>query len=128
MDPYDDAVYGSGVSTIGDPAWETTRSSMGYALTFAKRMNLLAMRPHGELASTGFCLANPTSQNGEYLVYVPQAGTSTVDLSATPGTLVVEWFRPSDGQSSAGGTVTGGAVRSFSSAFLGSDAVLYLHR
>lgn len=41
------------------------------------RTNLASARPDGELASTGFCLADP---GREYLVYLPQGGEVTVDL------------------------------------------------
>ena len=37
-------------------------------LAYANRMDLVAMKPHGEIASSGYCLANPGE---EYLVYVP---------------------------------------------------------
>ena len=40
---------------------------MGMTLAYANRMNLVAMRPR-EIASSGYCLANPGE---EYLVYVP---------------------------------------------------------
>ena len=37
-------------------------------LAYANRMNLSSMRPRGDLASSGYCLANPGE---EYLIYVP---------------------------------------------------------
>jgi hypothetical protein len=49
-----------------------------------------------------------------------------VDLSGSGGQLFVEWFDPSDGTVSDGGTVQGGGVQNFSAPFPG-DAVLYLH-
>ena len=45
-------------------------------------MNLAEMVPHGELASTDYCLANPGQ---EYLVYLPEGGEVTVDLSGEHG-------------------------------------------
>ena len=101
---------------------------MGYALTLARRLSLLAMTPRGDLASTGYCLANPSAQNGEYVVYLPDGGAANVDLSGTPGTLAYEWIVPSSGQVILAGTITGGGVRTFNSSFLQSDAVLYIHR
>jgi hypothetical protein len=56
----------------------------------------------------------------------------TVDLSASPGKLTVEWFNPSQGTSAQhdeveGATIQGGAKRTFKTPFAG-DAVLYLVR
>jgi hypothetical protein len=52
--------------------------------------------------------------------------TATVDLSAASGTLSVEWFNPSTGETTAAGTITGGANLDFTAPFSG-DAVLYTH-
>ena len=60
MDPVDET-----------PQWESSRRAMGITLTYANRMNLSTMRPRGDLASSGYCLANPGE---EYLVYVPARG------------------------------------------------------
>jgi hypothetical protein len=51
--------------------------------------------------------------------------TVTVDLSVAPDTLSVEWFNPSTGETTAAGTVTGGANQDFTAPFSG-DAVLYI--
>jgi uncharacterized protein DUF6298/collagenase-like protein with putative collagen-binding domain len=126
MDPYDGAFPTLTQYNVGDPALALVRRNLGYARTYATRMNLAAMRPRGDLASSGYCLANPIAQGAEYLVYLPTGGSVTVNLSGTPGELTVEWFNPSTGQATAGGTITGGASRSFTAPFNG-DAVLYLH-
>ena len=127
MDPYDGALpYNNDPDRRADPPWEDTRYNMGMTLAYAKRMNLLAMTPRGDLSSTGYCLANPTGASAEFLVYQPNDASFTVDLSGASGTFIVEWYQTSDRQIIAGGTVQGGAVRSF--AHLGNDAVLYLHR
>jgi hypothetical protein len=51
------------------------RVAMGETRKYAERMDLAAMVPHGELASTGYCLASP---GYEYLVYLPSGGSATV--------------------------------------------------
>jgi hypothetical protein len=79
--------------------------------------------PHGELASSKYCLAKPGS---EYLVYVP-AGSVVVDLSKAMGDLAVEWHNPANGKTAIGDTVLGGKRRGFKAPFKG-DAVLYLVR
>ena len=120
MDPYDGVVLGNRF----DPKFDPIRTSMGYTLRFATRMNLAAATPRNELASSGYCLAN-ASAGGEYLVYSPQGGEVALDLSAASGELAVEWFNPSDGSSKLAGTTSGGDKRKFSAPFK-QDAVLFV--
>ena len=120
MDPYDGSVLGS----PSDPRWEPIRRAMGRARRFAERTNLAAMRPHEELASTRFCLANPGQ---EYLVYLPDGGEVTVDLTAAAGALEVEWMHSVEGTITPGKPSSGGDKRAFKAPFSGG-AVLYLWR
>jgi hypothetical protein len=144
MDPLDDPRWKS-----SRPKFESCRRAMGHTLDYANRMNLASMAPHGELASTGYCLANPVEN---YFVYVPLDASSaesahlvgwfrdpirnlrwqfkqtvTVDLSASSGTFLVEWFNPSTGETREGAPVEGGGAHSFTAPF-GGDAVLYLRK
>lgn len=105
-----------------DPRWEPIRKSMGYTLTFANRMNLVAMMPRNDLASTKYCLANPSV---EYLVYLPEGGEVTVDLSAASGKLNVEWLNPENGKTTNSQPAKGGDSHRFKAPFDG-DAVLYI--
>ena len=89
-----------------------------------ERMNLAAMRPRNTLASTQFCLANPGQ---EYLVYLPDGGEATVDLTVAPGTFAVEWMHPVDGTLTLGEAVPGGDRRAFKAPFSG-DAVLHIRK
>jgi Family of unknown function (DUF6298)/Protein of unknown function (DUF4038) len=125
----------------GDPDWissaeqDAMRRNMGYTRTYATKINLAAMTPSSELASTGYCLAN---LGAEYLVYLPTRkrqgipiigrffrSSVVVDLRAASGEFDVEWFNPATGKAMGGGTTFGGAFRTFNSPFPG-DAVLYL--
>lgn len=132
---------------VGLPNWESTRSAMGYTLTFATRMDLAAMVPHTEIASSGYCMAK---EGEEYLVYLPAdhygpvwekwaskilwfffqkelvKKTVSVDLSAASAPLAVEWFNPGTAETILAGTTGGGAITSFTAPFPG-DAVLYVH-
>src|SRR5262249_20326206 len=105
------------------PRLEAARQAMGQTLALARRMNLAAMSPRSDLASSKYCLADPGT---EYLVYLPDGGAVTVDLSATCGMLQAEWRHPVSGTVTPGGPVTGGARRALTPPF-NSDAVLYLH-
>ena len=113
--------------SLNHEPWARLRPNLGYTLTYANRLNLLEMKPHSSLASTGYCLANQNSTNSEYLVYSPGDESVIVDLSATEGELAVEWFDPSNGTIIDGIKTTGGGYRSFVPPFPG-DAVLYINR
>jgi hypothetical protein len=128
MDGYDGAGYGvGGVGfNFNDPTWVSLRKNLGYTLTYANRMDLNAAVPRTDLASSGYCLAKATAQDAEYLVYLPNGGNVTVDLSDASGNLTVEWFNPQTGATFAGGSTTGGGNRVFQAPFSG-DAVLYLY-
>ncbi len=113
----------------------SARNAMGHTLTFANKVNLAAMTPRSDLASTEYCLANP---GREYLVYLPPRrrhsmpvigalfkNVVTVDLSSALASLNVEWFNPRTGEIFTAESVTGGGPRTFTASF-GGDAVLYL--
>lgn len=118
MDPYDGSVLG----TPGDARWEPIRVAMGHTRRFAERVNLAAMAPHPELATTGYCLA---SAGKEYLIYQPRRGESfTVELKA--GAYQFEWFNPALGAAAKSGRVEApGGKQEFKAPFEG-DSVLYL--
>jgi hypothetical protein len=118
MDPYEGQVLGK----PGDRQWEPLRRSLGYTRRFAQRIDLAAMTPHDALSSSRYCLANAGK---EYLVYLPDGGNVTVDLTAAQGELRCEWFNPADGESIATDAVRGGGRREFKAPFAGA-AVLYL--
>ncbi len=126
MDPYLDPSHDPGRNNPADGEpdsyWEPLREAMGQTRTYAERMNLAAAVPHDELASTKFCLANPGK---EYLVYLPEGGEVTLDLSAVSGELNVEWLHPSDGNITPAEPISGGGPRALKAPFIG-DAVLYL--
>jgi hypothetical protein len=86
-------------------------------------MDLAAMTPHGELSTTGYCLAAP---GREYLIYQPAEGPFRVQLPrGVDTTLAVEWFDPKTGTSTKGQPVKVAGKVTFTSPFAG-DAVLYL--
>lgn len=131
------------------PEWSSSRAAMGATLAWAERMNLRDMRPNGDLASTGYCLANP---GHEYLIYAPldvpwiestrfvrrlkrparnvrRLLKSEIILDLLPDTTKfrVEWFNPCSGEITTGRPVNGGTKLSFTAPFRG-DAVLYLRK
>ena len=106
------------------PYWDMMRKSMGYTLAFAQRLNLAKMTPRDDLASSGYCLADPGLQ---YLVYLPAGGKVAVDLTALSREAAAEWFDPQGGEIAETNTVTGGKQQAFDAPFKG-DAVLHICR
>lgn len=118
MDPYDHKVLGKGPTN----RWDSVRRAMGQTRRLAARVNLATMSPHDELSSTKYCLANPGQ---EYLVYQPDKGKFTVNLTQAASDVTVEWFDTAMDQTKPAEAVKGGAVREFLSPVDGS-VVLYL--
>jgi hypothetical protein len=127
MDGYDGQAVGFGACCDYDPddeRWERFRIALGAARMVADRLDLTSMRPRSDLASTNYCLAN-ASRRGRYLVYLPDGGSTTVDLTASPGKLRAEWISPATGATVARTTVSGGERRTLNAPF-GGHAVLLL--
>jgi Putative collagen-binding domain of a collagenase len=97
---------------------------LGDTRAYAQRMNLAKAVPSMELASTRYCLAEP---GRAYLVYLPEGGLVTVDLSAAAGPFAVEWFDPERRTAQMGEAVMGGGKAELRAPFAG-DAVLLLSR
>ncbi|MHC4311975.1 MAG: putative collagen-binding domain-containing protein [Planctomycetota bacterium] len=96
---------------------------MGYTRRYAEKMNLTAMKPQNNLASTKYCLANPGI---EYLVYNPVQDNTSITVNLKTGTYKYEWLNPDNGKvASAGTTKVSGGEKKFEAPFKG-DAVLYL--
>jgi Putative collagen-binding domain of a collagenase len=117
MDWYDKSAVGYYTVDEG----KALRKYMGYTLFYADRMNLAAMVPRNDLASTTYCLADP---GREYLVYHPNGGGFSVDLVA--GSYDYEWFNPQAGSVEGQGTLSAGAGAQYFSPPFGGEAVLYL--
>lgn len=122
---------------------------MGDTRRYAEKIDLAAMEPQGEVATSRYALANPGK---EYLIYLPSDGhlgvrwvdrfhlhrwvnwlsqlmgwsqTVSVDLSGSFGAFHVEWFNPRTRETFSGSVTNGGDRQSFTAPF-SADAVLYL--
>src|SRR5262249_8104258 len=117
------------ISPGPDKRWDNFRDNLGYILTYSRKLNLKAAQPSTTLCSTTYCLGQTPAVGAELLVYAPDGGMVTVDLSASAGRMMsYEWFDPSVGMVASNGTVPGGdANQSFMApAGVTSDAVLYI--
>ncbi len=94
-----------------DKSWDYCRIALGFfhdhAIPLTKMTNADELVGNAANDNSVYCLA----QAGQlYLVYLPKGGTSTLDLTATPGAFTVAWFNPRDGGAlSAATPATGGA-------------------
>jgi hypothetical protein len=118
MDPYDGMMLAHRL----DPRWEAIRRSMGYTRRYSQRINLAAMLPREDLASSRYCLAEP---GRTYLVYLSSGHEVTVDLSSEGTMFSVEWFDPNTDTRRDAASAKGGGRQIFRSPFP-ADAVLLL--
>jgi len=117
----------NGIGSSPDPRYDNFRDNLGFLIRISHRLNLAKVTPSRTLSSTGFCLAQAPSVGAEYLVYAPEGGSFTLDLSAMARdrTLAVEWFNPANGKTTKQSPIAAGSsVHSFRAPFSG-DAVLY---
>jgi hypothetical protein len=124
MDGYDGTAIGVGAAdyAVSNPVWEDIRKNLGYARSYATRMNLAAAIPRGDLASSGYCLAVVGS---EYLVFLPAGGSVSVNLAGVTGARTVEWLNPANGQAVLGPAVSGGGWVTLTAPFSGA-AIAYV--
>ena len=118
MDPYRRGVLDRGPDT----QWEPVRRALGVARRLAERVDLAAITPRTDLATTGYCLARP---GNEYLVYLSGGGEVTVDLTPAKEAFTVEWIHPVEGTVTRCEDSAGGEKRTFRAPAEG-DAVLHL--
>ncbi len=79
---------------VGEHArwWNTTRDAMGAARRLSEQLDLANMRPLPNLASSGFCLADP----GEtYVVF--HGGYDSLTVHTGPGNWHAAWLDPITG-------------------------------
>lgn len=115
----------------GVPAYDAygaARYAMGDTLRCAEKMNLVEMKPRGDLASTGFALANP---NQEFLNLQPGNSAEPFTVTLEVGTYAVEWFNVDSRETKAADKVTveSDGNTSFTAPFAeAGPTVLYLKR
>ena len=107
------------------PDYPPLRKNMGYIRNYAQKMDLANMVPRGDLSTTGYCLASP---GAEYLVYFPEGGKATLNLSEAKGELEVEWFIPSQNRTVKGVSYLKGGYFAVVEPPYSGDAVLYLRK
>lgn len=91
-----------------DPdANQQQQDELVWAIQFMGQTEWWDMAPHDELASNGYCLADP---GDEYVIYSRDGGPTTINLSAVSDELNVRWLNPRTGEYVAEDQVSGGSV------------------
>jgi hypothetical protein len=109
-------------------AWEATRYAMGDTLRYAERMQLIEMTPRGDLASTGYALANPGQ---EYLALQPDEAAKPFTVALVAGSYRGEWYHVSKRQTVAADparVVSDGSCQFIPPFAEAGQVVLYLKR
>lgn len=87
-----------------DKSWDYCRIALDFfrdeEIAFAEMQNANALIGNTKDDNSKFCLAKPGQI---YLVYLPNGGTTDLDLSGVEGSFAVNWFNPRNG----GGLVNG---------------------
>lgn len=117
--------------TAGAPPFEDlepARWALGDTLRYANQLDLLGMEPHGELASSGYVMANP---GVEYLIVNPADRGPDLTVRLSPGTYEAQWHGITTRCDHAGTPVSAnpeGATTIRSPFLADDDAVLWLRR
>jgi hypothetical protein len=90
-----------------DKTWDYCRIALDFfrehEIPFWEMTNADALVGNVKNDNSKYCLAKPGSL---YLVYLPEGGTTEIDLSAAHGTFTVQWFDPRHGGPLQQGSVT----------------------
>lgn len=123
-----------GEPVANEPQHERARLAMGETRRWADQLDLQRLTPQGELASTGYCLAE---RGEEYLVYVSApanplsaAGTTrpiTINLVGSVGPFTVDWVDLETGRQGAGDPLVGGGERVITAPFQ-ADGLIHLRK
>ena len=104
---------------------EGAAEQLGFLYDFFTSLPFWRMQPlEGVTPETSVALAEPGQV---YVIYLPDGGEVTIDLSATSGSLALEWFNPRSGNATPGQSTPGGGKRTFKPPFDG-DAVLFMSK
>lgn len=121
MDPYDGLILGNKF----DPQWDPIRRSLGDTRRVADRVDLTTMIPQNDLASSGYCLAEPGEK---YVVFFPEGEEGTVELSSCSDLFTVEWLNPENSVWERGEDIKGGGNAACKSPFGKTHSVLILQK
>lgn len=90
-----------------DQSWDYCRIAINFfhdnQIPFWEMKNVDELVDNPEHGTSRFCFAKADEV---YLVYLPNGGESSIDLSATKGDYSVQWFNPRSGGDLQRGTVT----------------------
>ena len=79
-------------------------------MNFIEHTQWWKMDPHDEMATNGYCLADPGS---EYVVYSRDGGATSLNLADVKGNIDVQWLDPITNEYSLKSQVLGGGIVDF---------------
>jgi hypothetical protein len=95
---------------------------MADTLRLAQKLDLAYLTPRPELTSSRYCLANPGK---EYIIYLPEGGSATLNLCGHAANYDLEWFFPNLGRAWHARPVPGGDYTVLAAPYTG-DAIAIL--
>lgn len=95
-----------------------------YFKDFFEQTEFWKLVPDNSIVISGIAWAAKQTDY-EYVLFLPNGGSITVDLSAASGIFDVSWYDPTMGSEQSDGTATGGALKNFT-APTNNNWVLYL--
>ncbi|MEO8498213.1 MAG: putative collagen-binding domain-containing protein, partial [Planctomycetota bacterium] len=89
-----------------DRSWDYCRIALDFfrdqQIPFREMSNADKLIGNDKNTNSRYCFAQP---GAIYLVYLPEGGTSDLDLSGVSGTFRIQWFNPRSGGALADGSV-----------------------
>jgi hypothetical protein len=105
MDPYD--MDGHSPTETGEV---NMRTSLKYVQDYSGKIDLKHAVPSTTQSSTGYALVNDgTAADDQYMVFAPDGGTFTVDLTNTSHNVVPEWLNTDTYATSTSSAVSAGS-------------------
>lgn len=117
------------ISETGSRNWNNLNSpgakEMTHIRNFFDKIEWWKMSPDNSLVTSGYALANPGK---EYVIYLPDGGTTEIDLKTTSGVFTVRAYNPRDGTYTVPMTQYGGSSAKLSFSDKINDIVIYLNK
>ena len=123
---YGDHSGGAAWFYMGEPGHGKAPAQLKHLRTFFEGLPFQELEPKLQIATQGYCLAQP---GAIYVIYLPAGGVTEVNLfGAPPGKFQLAWFDPRTGATVDGGTVESRGRRKLGPAPIAGDIVAVLRR
>lgn len=111
---------------MGEPGNGKAPAQLKHLRTFFEALPFQDLEPKPQLATRGYCLAQP---GAVYVIYLPAGGETEINLFGAPaGRFQLAWFDPRTGTTTDGGRVESRGRRKLGPAPIAGDVVAVLRR